>query len=82
VGGACRVQDGLSGTGEAEDVDALAEVNKRLNLQRGADSYEQAFRRIHRAGIAVVGRSSLAWRTIPRKSCSVVPSTRCGAAWT
>lgn len=40
---------------EAEEVDALAEVNKRLNLQRGVDSYEQAFRRIHRAGIAVLG---------------------------
>jgi radical SAM superfamily enzyme YgiQ (UPF0313 family) len=40
---------------EAEEVDALAEVNKRLNLKRGVDSYEDAFRRIHRAGIAVLG---------------------------
>jgi len=40
---------------EAEEVDALAEVNKRLNLQRGVASYEEAFRRIHRAGIAVLG---------------------------
>jgi radical SAM superfamily enzyme YgiQ (UPF0313 family) len=40
---------------EAEEVDALAEVNKRLNLRRGVDSYEEAFRRIHRAGIAVLG---------------------------
>ncbi|MBN1888990.1 MAG: hypothetical protein JW850_13430, partial [Thermoflexales bacterium] len=40
---------------EAEEVDALAEVNKRLNLQRGVENYEQAFRRIHRAGIAVLG---------------------------
>jgi radical SAM superfamily enzyme YgiQ (UPF0313 family) len=40
---------------EAEEVDALAEVNKRLNLQRGVESYEGAFRRIHRAGIAVLG---------------------------
>jgi radical SAM superfamily enzyme YgiQ (UPF0313 family) len=40
---------------EAEEVDALAEVNKRLNLQRGVESYEQAFHRIHRAGIAVLG---------------------------
>ena len=40
---------------EAEEVDALAEVNKRLNLQRGVESYEEAFRRIHRAGIAVLG---------------------------
>jgi radical SAM superfamily enzyme YgiQ (UPF0313 family) len=40
---------------EAEEVDALAEVNKRLNLQRGVESYERAFCRIHRAGIAVLG---------------------------
>jgi radical SAM superfamily enzyme YgiQ (UPF0313 family) len=40
---------------EAEEVDALTEVNKRLNLQRGVASYEAAFRRIHRAGIAVMG---------------------------
>ena len=40
---------------EAEEVDALAEVNKRLNLRRGVDSYDAAFRRIHRAGIAVLG---------------------------
>ncbi len=40
---------------EAEEVDALEEVNKRLNLQRGVENYEQAFRRIHRAGIAVLG---------------------------
>ena len=40
---------------EAEQVDALAEVNKRLNLKRGVDSYEMAFRRMHRAGIAVLG---------------------------
>ena len=40
---------------EAEAADALTEVNKRLNLQHGVDSYAEAFRRIHRAGIAVLG---------------------------
>lgn len=40
---------------EAEEADALVEVNKRLNLQRGVENYAQAFRRIHRAGIAVLG---------------------------
>jgi radical SAM superfamily enzyme YgiQ (UPF0313 family) len=40
---------------EAEDTDALAEVNKRLNLKRGTSTYEAAFDRIHRAGIAVLG---------------------------
>lgn len=40
---------------EAEEADALQEVEKRLNLQRGVDSYAQAFERIHRAGIAVLG---------------------------
>ena len=33
---------------EAEEVDALTTMNKRLNLRRGVDSYEKAFRRIHR----------------------------------
>jgi radical SAM superfamily enzyme YgiQ (UPF0313 family) len=40
---------------EAEDIDALSEVNKRLNMKRGASSYEQTFDRIHQAGIAVLG---------------------------
>lgn len=40
---------------EAEEADGLAEVNKQLNLQRGVESYAGAFRRIHRAGIAVLG---------------------------
>jgi radical SAM superfamily enzyme YgiQ (UPF0313 family) len=40
---------------EAEEADVLAEVNKALNLKRGAGSYPEAFRRIHRAGIAVLG---------------------------
>jgi radical SAM superfamily enzyme YgiQ (UPF0313 family) len=40
---------------EAEEVDALQEVHKQLNAQRGIDAYAQAFRRIHRAGIAVLG---------------------------
>jgi radical SAM superfamily enzyme YgiQ (UPF0313 family) len=40
---------------EAEDAEALADVNKRLNLSRGVASYDAAFRRIQRAGIAVMG---------------------------
>jgi radical SAM superfamily enzyme YgiQ (UPF0313 family) len=40
---------------EAEEVDALTEVNKKLNLRRGVESYEVAFQRIHQAGIAVLG---------------------------
>ncbi len=40
---------------EAEEVDGLTEVNKKLNLQRGVDSYPAAFGRIHRAGICVLG---------------------------
>jgi radical SAM superfamily enzyme YgiQ (UPF0313 family) len=40
---------------EAEDDDALSEVNKRLNLKRGSSSYEQTFDRIHAAGIAILG---------------------------
>jgi hypothetical protein len=40
---------------EAEEVDALAEVNKSLNLLRGVGTYEAAFKRIHHAGIALLG---------------------------
>lgn len=40
---------------ESEDIDALTEVNKRLNLKRGPDSYIELFDRIHRAGMAVLG---------------------------
>jgi radical SAM superfamily enzyme YgiQ (UPF0313 family) len=40
---------------EAEEVDALETVNKRLNLARGVDAYTEAFNRMHRAGIAVLG---------------------------
>jgi len=40
---------------EAEEVNALAQTNKRLNLRLGVQSYTETFRRIHRAGIAVMG---------------------------
>jgi radical SAM superfamily enzyme YgiQ (UPF0313 family) len=40
---------------EAESADALAEVNKRTNLKLGVGAYEEAFRRIRRHGMAVLG---------------------------
>jgi len=41
---------------EAEDIDALSDINKKLNIKRGgSDIYEQVFERIHNAGIAVLG---------------------------
>ena len=40
---------------EAENVDALDETNKKLNLKIGVDQYEEIFRRINRHGIAVLG---------------------------
>ncbi|MFV1966653.1 MAG: radical SAM protein [Pirellulaceae bacterium] len=40
---------------EAEDIDALAAVNKRLNLKRGVSAYTRTYDRIHAAGIAVLG---------------------------
>ena len=40
---------------EAEDGDALTNVNKRLNAKRGSDAYGEIFQRIHAAGIAVLG---------------------------
>jgi len=40
---------------EAENEEALAEINKNLNLRILRDTYEQAFRRINKYGIAVLG---------------------------
>jgi radical SAM superfamily enzyme YgiQ (UPF0313 family) len=40
---------------EADNEEALASVNKRLNLKRGCDAYAATFDRIHQAGIAVLG---------------------------
>ncbi len=40
---------------EAEEVDALTEINKRLNLKLGVNSYTEALHRIQHAGIAVLG---------------------------
>lgn len=40
---------------EGETTQALKDVNKRLNLKRGVDSYRKAFRKIHRHGIAILG---------------------------
>lgn len=40
---------------EAEESDALEEVNKQMNLKMGVAAYDEAFRRIHKAGIAVLG---------------------------
>jgi len=40
---------------EAESKEALEEVNKKLNLSKGVEAYEKAFRRINRHGIAVLG---------------------------
>ncbi|WP_197135921.1 B12-binding domain-containing radical SAM protein [Crateriforma conspicua] len=40
---------------EAEDIGALTEVNKRLNLKKGASAYQETFDRIHASGISVLG---------------------------
>lgn len=40
---------------EAEDTDALEELGKKLNLKIGVGAYEEAFQRINRHGIAVLG---------------------------
>ena len=40
---------------EAEDKGALSEMNKKLNLRMGVDTYEDVFRRIQRHGIGVLG---------------------------
>jgi len=40
---------------EAENDEALEEMNKKLNLRVTSENYEEVFRRIHRHGIAVLG---------------------------
>ncbi len=40
---------------ESEQADALQTINKRLNKKIGADKYREAFEKIHKAGIAVLG---------------------------
>jgi radical SAM superfamily enzyme YgiQ (UPF0313 family) len=40
---------------EAENADALEGVNKRLNLSKGVNTYEEIFQRVNRHGIAVLG---------------------------
>lgn len=40
---------------EAENIDALKEVNKKLNMRMAVNTYEAVFRRINRHGIAVLG---------------------------
>ena len=40
---------------ESEEIDALSDINKRLNVLRGTSNYTQVFDRIHQAGIAVLG---------------------------
>lgn len=40
---------------EAENPQALKDAKKKLNLNRGVDSYKTAIKRIHRHGIAVLG---------------------------
>ena len=40
---------------EAENEEALADSNKKVNLRLGTANYAKAFREIHRAGIVVLG---------------------------
>ena len=40
---------------EAENPEALEEMNKKLNIRMTREGYEETFRRIHRHGIAVLG---------------------------
>ncbi len=40
---------------EAENDEALEEMNKKLNLRLTSANYEETFRRIHRHGIAILG---------------------------
>ena len=53
---------------EAEETEALKAATKKLNESLGSDYYAEAFRRIHRAGIAVLGALSSGSTETPSKS--------------
>lgn len=40
---------------ESEDIHALEEANKKLNIKMGIESYNEVFDRIHKYGISVLG---------------------------
>lgn len=40
---------------ESEKVDQLQETNKKMNIKIGVDHYEEAFQKIHKHGISVLG---------------------------
>lgn len=40
---------------EAETYEALSTVGKKMNMKRGTNSYEKAFRAMHKHGIAILG---------------------------
>lgn len=40
---------------ESERIDQLEDMNKKLNVKMGVDSYEEVFRKIHQVGISVLG---------------------------
>ena len=40
---------------ESDEMDGLVNINKKLNLRLGMDAYARAFKRINKAGIAVLG---------------------------
>jgi len=40
---------------ESERIDQLKDMNKKLNVKMGIDSYEQVFTKIHQYGISVLG---------------------------
>jgi len=46
---------------EAETDDQLKEANKKLNLSRGAATYRQVFRAIHRQGIGIIAALIFGW---------------------
>lgn len=46
---------------EAETEEPLSEANKKLNLSRGASSYREVFRKIHRQGIGVIAGLIFGW---------------------
>jgi radical SAM superfamily enzyme YgiQ (UPF0313 family) len=66
---------------EAEQEAQLEEANKKLNLKKGAKSYETVFREIQRQGIGVIAGLIFGWDTDTPESIQarVRFAIRCGA---
>ncbi len=66
---------------ESERVDQLTNVNKRLNVKMGVNSYNRVFDRLHKYGIAVIAGFIFGWESDTRETIDqrVLFTRRCHA---